>query len=153
MSTIASRLQDLGITLPPLAVPAAAYVPFVRTGNLVFISGHIARKDGKPWVGQLGAAIGTEEGKAAARAIAIDLLGTLQAAVGDLSKVKRIVKVMSLVNSVPTFTEQHLVTNGCSELLVQVFGAEVGAHARSAFGVAQIPLGACVEIELIAEVQ
>ena len=153
MSTIASRLQDLGITLPPLAVPAAAYVPFVRTGNLVFISGHIARKDGKPWVGQLGAAIGTEEGKAAARAIAIDLLGTLQAAVGDLSKVKRIVKVMSLVNSAPTFTEQHLVTNGCSELLVQVFGAEVGAHARSAFGVAQIPLGACVEIELIAEVQ
>jgi enamine deaminase RidA (YjgF/YER057c/UK114 family) len=153
MSTIASRLQDLGITLPPLAVPAAAYVPFVRTGNLVFISGHIARKDGKPWVGQLGAAIGTEEGKAAARAIAIDLLGTLQAAVGDLTKVKRIVKVMSLVNSVPTFTEQHLVTNGCSELLVQVFGAEVGAHARSAFGVAQIPLGACVEIELIAEVQ
>ncbi|MEN9628229.1 MAG: hypothetical protein RJA10_1456, partial [Pseudomonadota bacterium] len=148
MSTIASRLQDLGITLPPLAVPAAAYVPFVRTGNLVFISGHIARKDGKPWVGQLGAAIGTEEGKAAARAIAIDLLGTLQAAVGDLTKVKRIVKVMSLVNSVPTFTEQHLVTNGCSELLVQVFGAEVGAHARSAFGVAQIPLGACVEIEL-----
>jgi enamine deaminase RidA (YjgF/YER057c/UK114 family) len=153
MSTIASRLQDLGITLPPLAVPAAAYVPFVRTDNLVFISGHIARKDGKPWVGQLGAAIGTEEGKAAARAIAIDLLGTLQAAVGDLSKVKRIVKVMSLVNSVPTFTEQHLVTNGCSELLVQVFGTEVGAHARSAFGVAQIPLGACVEIELIAEVQ
>ena len=153
MSTIASRLQDLGITLPPLAVPAAAYVPFVRTGNLVFISGHIARKDGKPWVGQLGAAIGTEEGKAAARAIAIDLLGTLQAAVGDLAKVKRIVKVMSLVNSAPTFTEQHLVTNGCSELLVQVFGAEVGAHARSAFGVAQIPLGACVEIELIAEVQ
>ena len=153
MSTIASRLQDLGITLPPLAVPAAAYVPFVRTGSLVFISGHIARKDGKPWVGQLGVNVGTEEGKAAARAIAIDLLGTLQAAVGDLSKVKRIVKVMSLVNSAPTFTEQHLVTNGCSELLVQVFGAEVGAHARSAFGVAQIPLGACVEIELIAEVQ
>jgi enamine deaminase RidA (YjgF/YER057c/UK114 family) len=153
MSTVQSRLQELGITLPPLAVPAAAYVPFVRTGNLVFISGHIARKDGKPWVGQLGVNIGTEEGKAAARAIAIDLLGTLQAAVGDLGTVKRIVKVMSLVNSAPTFTEQHLVTNGCSELLVQVFGAEVGAHARSAFGVAQIPLGACVEIELIAEVQ
>ena len=152
MSTIASRLQDLGITLPPLAVPAAAYVPFVRTGNLVFISGHIARKDGKPWVGQLGAAIGTEEGKAAARAIAIDLLGTLQAAVGDLSKVKRIVKVMSLVNSTSSYTEQHLVTNGCSELLGAVFGPEVGAHARSAFGVAQLPMGACVEIELIAEV-
>ena len=145
------RLQSLGITLPPVGVPAAAYVPFVRTGNLVFISGHIARKDGKPWVGQLGVTIGTEEGKAAARAIAIDLLGTLQAATGDLAKVKRIVKVMSLVNSAPTFTEQHLVTNGASELLVQIFGAEVGAHARSAFGVAQIPLGACVEIELIAQ--
>jgi enamine deaminase RidA (YjgF/YER057c/UK114 family) len=154
MSSIATRLQELGIVLPPLSVPAAAYVPFVRTGNLVFISGHIARREGKPWVGQLGLTMGTEEGKSAARAIAIDLMGTLQAAVGgDLSKVRRIVKVMSLVNSAPTFTEQHLVTNGCSELLGQVFGPEVGAHARSAFGVAQIPMGACVEIELIAEVQ
>ncbi len=151
--SIQARLQELAITLPPLAVPAAAYVPFVRTGNLVFISGHIARRDGKPWVGQLGVTMGTVEGKAAARAIAIDLLGTLQAAVGDLSQVKRIVKVMSLVNSASSFTEQHLVTNGCSELLVQVFGPDVGAHARSAFGVAQIPLGACVEIELVAEVQ
>jgi enamine deaminase RidA (YjgF/YER057c/UK114 family) len=151
MTSPADRLQALGITLPPLAVPAAAYVPFVRTGSLVFVSGHIARRDGKPWVGQLGLTMGTEEGQAAARAIAIDLLGTLQAAVGDLGKVRRIVKVMSLVNSTPTFTEQHLVTNGCSQLLVEVFGPEVGAHARSAFGVAQIPLGACVEIELIAE--
>ena len=151
--SIAQRLQELGISLPPVAVPAAAYVPFVRTGNLVFVSGHIAKRDGKPWVGQLGGAIATDEGKAAARAVAIDLLGTLQAAAGDLSHVKRIVKVMSLVNSAPTFTEQHLVTNGCSELLVQVFGPEVGAHARSAFGVAQIPLGACVEIELVAEVR
>jgi enamine deaminase RidA (YjgF/YER057c/UK114 family) len=146
------RLQSLGITLPAVAVPAAAYVPFVRTGNLVFISGHIAKKDGKPWVGQLGLTMTTDEGKAAARAIAIDLMGTLQAATGDLAKVKRIVKVMSLVNSTPTYTEHHLVTNGCSELLGAVFGAEVGAHARSAFGVAQLPLGACVEIELIAEV-
>ena len=146
------RLQTLGITLPPVAVPAAAYVPFVRSGNLVFISGHIAKKDGKPWVGQLGLTTNTEEGKAAARAIAIDLMGTLQAAVGDLGRVKRIVKVLSLVNSTPTFTEHHLVTNGCSELLCAVFGPEVGAHARSAFGVAQLPMGACVEIELIAEV-
>ena len=149
---IQDRLQALGITLPPVAVPAAAYVPFVRTGNLVFISGHIAKKDGKAWVGQLGLTMATAEGQAAARAIAIDLLGTLQAAVGSLDKVTRIVKVMSLVNSTPTFTEQHLVTNGCSELLGEVFGPTVGAHARSAFGVAQIPLGACVEIELIAEV-
>ena len=150
--TVAQRLADLGITLPAVAVPAAAYVPFTRTGNLVFLSGHIARKDGKPWVGQLGREIGTAEGQAAARSIAIELLGTLQAAVGDLERVRRIVKVMSLVNSVPTFTEQHLGTNGCSELLVQVFGPAIGAHARSAFGVAQIPLGACVEIEMIAEV-
>ena len=151
--SVQARLQALGITLPPVSVPAAAYVPFVRTGQLVFLSGHIARRDGKPWVGQLGLTMTTDEGKAAARAIAIDLLGTLQAAVGNLDEVKRIVKLMSLVNSTPTFTEQHLVTNGCSELLGEVFGATVGAHARSAFGVAQIPLGACVEIELIAEVR
>src|SRR4051812_7182568 len=149
--SVYDKLKELGINLPPVATPAAAYVPFVKTGNLVFISGHIAKKDGKAWVGQLGKTMGTEEGKLAARAIAIDLMGTLHAAVGDLDKVKRIVKVMSLVNSAPDFTEHHLVTNGASELLVQVFG-EKGAHARSAFGVAQIPTGACVEIELIAEV-
>jgi len=153
MSTVAERLKDLGITLPPVATPAAAYVPFVRTGNLVFISGHIAKKDGKSWVGQLGLTMGTEQGQAAARAIAIDLMGTLAAACGgDLGRVRRIVKLLGLVNSTPTFTEHHLVINGCSQLLGEVFGAEVGAHARSAFGVAQIPTGACVEIELIAEV-
>ncbi len=151
--SVYDQLAQLGITLPPVAVPAAAYVPFVRTGNLVFLSGHIAKKDGKPWVGQLGADVDTATGAQAARAVAIDLLGTLHAAVGDLNKVSRIVKVMSLVNSTSGFTEQHLVTNGCSELIGQVFGPTVGAHARSAFGVAQIPLGACVEIELIAEVR
>jgi enamine deaminase RidA (YjgF/YER057c/UK114 family) len=151
--SIYDRLKSLGIELPPVAVPAAAYVPFVQTGKLVFLSGHIAKKDGKPWVGQLGLTMNTEEGQAAARAVAIDLLGTLHAAVGDLNKVKRIVKVMSLVNSTPTFVEQHLVTNGCSQLLGEVFGPQAGAHARSAFGVAQIPLGSCVEIELIAEVE
>ena len=149
--SIDDKLKSLGITLPPVAIPAAAYVPFVQTGKLVFLSGHIAKKDGKPWVGQLGAGLGTEEGKQAARAIAIDLLGTLQAAIGDLNKVKRIVKVMSLVNSTATFTEQHLVTNGASEFFAEVFGPEKGAHARSAFGVAQIPTGSCVEIELVAE--
>ena len=149
---IAQRLQDLGIELPPVSAPAAAYVPFVRSGDLVFLSGHIARKDGKPWVGQLGAGMATAEGALAARAVAIDLMGTLQAATGgDLERVRRIVKVMSLVNSAPGYTEHHLVTNGCSELLGEVFG-DKGKHARSAFGVAQLPLGACVEIELIAEV-
>ena len=149
--SIYDRLTELSITLPPVAIPAAAYVPFVRTGNLVFLSGHIAKRDGKPWVGQLGRDIDTAIARRAARAVAIDLLGTLHAAIGDLNKVERIVKVMSLVNSTPEFTEQHLVTNGCSELLGEVFG-ERGAHARSAFGVAQIPMGACVEIELIAQV-
>lgn len=149
--SIEQRLQTLGITLPPVAVPAAAYVPFVRTGNQIFLSGHIAKKNGQVWVGKLGQTMTTEEGKQAARAVAIDLMGTLAVAAGGLDKVVRIVKVMSLVNSTPEFTEHHLVTNGCSELLGEVFG-EKGVHARSAFGVAQIPLGACVEIELIAEV-
>lgn len=149
--SVYDKLTQLGISLPAVSVPAAAYVPFVQTGNLIFLSGHIAKQDGKPWVGQLGVNIGTDEGKKAARAIAIDLLGTLHAAIGDLNKITRIVKVMSLVNSAPTFTEQHLVTNGASELFAEVFGAK-GAHARSAFGVAQIPMGACVEIELIAEI-
>jgi enamine deaminase RidA (YjgF/YER057c/UK114 family) len=149
--SIYQKLEALQITLPPVATPAAAYVPFVQTGNLVFLSGHISKKNGQVWAGQLGKNINTEEGKAAARAVAIDLMGTLHAAVGDLNKVKRIVKVMSLVNSTADFTEQHLVTNGCSELLGQVFG-DVGVHARSAFGVAQLPMGACVEIELIAEI-
>ena len=151
--SVADKLKQLGITLPPLATPAAAYVPYARSGKLIFLSGHIARTpDGKPWVGKLGATLGTAEGQQAARAVAIDLMGTLSAALdGDLQRVRRIVKVMSLVNSTLEYTEQHLVTNGCSELLDEVFG-DAGKHARSAFGVAQIPLGACVEIELIAEV-
>ena len=148
--SVYNKLSELGIELPPVAVPAAAYVPFVQTGKLVFLSGHIAKKDGKPWVGQLGRNMQTHEAKDAARAVAVDLLGTLHAAVGDLNKIHRIVKVMSLVNSTADFVEHHLVTNGCSELIGQVYG-EKGAHARSAFGVAQLPMGACVEIELIAE--
>jgi enamine deaminase RidA (YjgF/YER057c/UK114 family) len=148
--SIYERLAARNITLPQLDAPVAAFVPFVRAGNLLFISGHIARKDGKPWTGKLGAELTTAEGKQAAQAIAVDLLATLQAAVGDLSKIRRIVKLLVLVNSATTFTEQHLVANGASELFLDVFG-ERGAHARSAFGVAQIPLGSCVEIELIAE--
>jgi enamine deaminase RidA (YjgF/YER057c/UK114 family) len=150
--SVYDRLKELAIELPPVATPAAAYVPFVQTGKLVFLSGHIAKKDGKVWAGQLGKNMSTEDGKAAARAVAVDLLGTLHAAVGNLDKVVRIVKLMSLVNSTGDFTEQHLVTNGASDLIGQVFGPK-GAHARSAFGVAQVPMGACVEIELIAEIE
>ncbi|MFN5350471.1 MAG: RidA family protein [Polaromonas sp.] len=153
---IYKTLAELNITLPPISVPAAAYVPYVQTGHLIFLSGNIAKKDGQVWVGQLGKNISLEEGKAAARVVAIGLLGTLHAALAatgkDLNHVSRIVKVMSLVNSTADFTDQHLVTNGASELLGQVFGPVVGAHARSAFGVAQLPMGACVEIEMIAEV-
>jgi len=145
------KLSALNIELPTVAAPVAAYVMHAQTGNTVFLSGHIAKKDGKPWVGQLGKNITTEEGKLAARSVAIDLIATLQSACGgDLNRVKRIVKLMSLVNSTSEFTEQHLVTNGASELLAEVFG-EQGKHARSAFGVAQIPMGSCVEIELIVE--
>jgi enamine deaminase RidA (YjgF/YER057c/UK114 family) len=145
------KLEALHIALPQLTPPVAAFVPFLRADNFVFLSGHIAKIDGRPWVGQLGANLTTEQGNQAARAVAIALLGTLHAAVGDLNQIKRIVKLMVLVNSAPTFTEQHLVANGASELFIQVFG-EVGKHARSAFGVAQVPFGSCVEIDLIAEV-
>jgi len=148
--TVYDKLRELKITLPEATAPAAAYIPFVRTGNILYLAGHIAKKDGKPWTGQLGREITTEIGKEAARGVAIDLMGTLQAAVGDLNNVRRIVKLMVLVNSAATFTEQHLVANGASELFAQVFG-EAGKHARSSFGVAQIPLGSCVEIDLIAE--
>jgi enamine deaminase RidA (YjgF/YER057c/UK114 family) len=150
--SVYDKLSALGISLPPVTPPAAAFLPFVRTGNLLFISGHIAKKDSQPWAGKLGADLTTAQGKEAAKEVAIQLMGTLHAATGDLNQIARIVKLLVLVNSVPTFTEQHLVANGASELLGEIFGAS-GKHARSAFGVAQIPLGACVEIELIAELR
>ena len=148
--SVYERLHTLAISLPEATIPAAAYVPFVRSGRQVFVSGHIAKKDCKPCRCQLGVDMTTEQGAAAARSIAIDLVGTLQAATGDLEKVAHIVKLMVLVNSAPTYTEQHLVANGASQLLQEIFG-ERGAHARSAFGATQLPRGACVEIELIAE--
>jgi enamine deaminase RidA (YjgF/YER057c/UK114 family) len=138
--SVYDKLKALQITLPEPITPAA-----------VFVSGHIAKREGKPWVGQLGAELGTQEGKQAARNAAIDVLATMHHALGDLNKVRRIVKVLSLVNSSSRFTEHHLVANGASELLQEVF-AEKGKHARSAIGVAQLPLGACFEIELVAEV-
>ena len=149
--SIADRLVRLGISLPQPTAPVATFVPWVRSGNLVFISGHIARRDGAVVTGRLGEPLATVDGAAAARGVAVDLLGTLHAAAGGLDRVTRIVKLMVLVNSGPAFTEQHLVANGASELILEVFG-DRGAHARSAIGVAQLPLGSCVEIELIAEV-
>ena len=150
--SVYEKLAQLGITLPEVTPPVAAFVPFVRSGNQIFVSGHIAKENGKPWVGQLGLNITTELGIRAARGIAIDLLATLNLAVGDLNKISRIIKLMVLVNSAPTFIEQHLVANGASELLAQVFGKD-GMHARSAFGAAQAPFGSCMEIDLIAEVR
>lgn len=145
------KLAELGIELSSAPAPAAAYVQYVQTGNLLFLSGHLAKRDGKVWQGQFGRGLSIDEGRDAARGIAIDLMSTLQTACGgDLARVKRIVKLMCLVNSSADFTDHHLVANGASELFGAVFG-ERGLHARSAFGVAQIPLGACVEIELIVE--
>ena len=149
--SVYDKLAALKIKLPEATAPVAAFLPFVRVGSLVFVSGHIAKKNGKPWVGQLGADLTIEEGKEAARGVAIELIATLNAAVGDLNLIKQIVKIHVLVNSTPAFTDQHLVANGASELLVEVFG-DGGAHARAAFGVAQVPFGSCVEIDLIAEV-
>jgi len=156
MTTVYERLKALQITLPEDPPPVvdgyvAAFVPFVRTGNLVYLSGRLAKKDGKLWSGKVGEQITTLDGKQAARGIAIELLATLQAALGDLDKIKRIVKLMVLVNSTPNFTESHVVANGASDLFLEIFG-ERGAHARTSFGGAEIPFGACVEIDLIAEV-
>lgn len=145
------KLKELQISLPEPITPAAAFVMTARTGNLLFVSGHIAKRDGKVWAGQLGTEMATHEGKQAARAAAIDVLSTIHHALGDLNKVQRIVKVLSLVNSTARFTEHHLVANGASELFQDVF-EDKGKHARSAIGVAQLPLGACFELELVVEV-
>jgi enamine deaminase RidA (YjgF/YER057c/UK114 family) len=149
--SVYEKLNALKIRLPEVTPPVAAFLPFVRVGSLVFLSGHIAKKNGTPWVGQLGVNVTTEQGKEAARGVAIDLIGTLNGAIGDLNRIRRIVKLLVLVNSSPAFTEQHLVANGASELFAEVFG-EGGAHARAAFGVSQVPFGSCMEIDLIAEV-
>ncbi len=148
--TVEQKLMDLGIHLPAVAMPAASYVMAQSVGDMLFLSGHLAKQNGQVWRGKLGEQLTTLQGAQAARNIAVDLIATLKHYAPDLNKV-RLIKVLSLVNSAPDFTEHHLVTNGCSELLLEVFG-EHGKHARSAFGVAQIPFGACVEIELIAQI-
>ena len=155
MASVYERLKNLQITLPDVPPPVvdgyvAGFVPFVRTGNLIHLSGRLAKKNGKLWRGKLGQEITTAEGKHAARSVAIELLATLQAAIGDLNKVRRIVKLLVFVNCGPHFAEAHTVANGASELFIEVF-EERGAHARSAVGASQIPFGCCLEIEILVE--
>ncbi|MGN9843708.1 RidA family protein [Nonomuraea sp. H19] len=147
------RIAELGLKLPEVPKPVAAYVPAVRTGNLVYTSGQVPFVEGKlAGTGKLGAGVTTEEGAALARICALNALAALKTEVGDLAKVVRIVKVVVFVASDPAFTEQPQVGNGASELLVDVLG-EAGRHARSAVGVASLPLDVPVEVELIAEVE
>lgn len=152
MSTPEERLAELGIDLPPAPAPAAAYIPSVRSGNLLFVSGQVASSGGSlVATGVLGADVDLASGQACARQCAINVLTQVKAAVGDLEQVRRIVKVTVFVASVPSFTDQHLVANGASELLGDVFG-EAGQHARSAVGVPSLPTGTPVEVEAFVEV-
>ncbi len=148
-----ARLKELGIVLPKPPQPVANYVNGVRTGNLIFLAGKgPKRADGSEIIGKLGAGVSIEEGYAAARLTAINQLAVLKEMLGDLKKVKRIVKVLGMVNSDPAFVEQPKVINGFSDLMVAVFG-ERGRHARAAVGMASLPRGQAVEIELIVEVE
>ncbi|KAK7198355.1 endoribonuclease L-PSP (pb5) [Novymonas esmeraldas] len=152
--TVEAKLQKLGITLPTPAAPAAAYLPYTIVGNIVYISGQLPKDaDGKLMVGQLGAPLTVEEGKAAAASCAVHLISQMKAAAGgDLDKVKKVAMVRCYVNSASDFHDHPFVANGCSELLAEVFGPEVGRHARCAFGVAQLPFNAAVEIEAQIEI-
>jgi len=150
---IEKRLEELGITLPPPAKPVANYVTTVQTGNLVFTSGHgPGSGEGKIYKSQLGTDATVEEGYQSARVVAIILISTLKNALGDLDRIKRVVKVVGFVNSAPTFTAQPAVVNGASDLFVEVFG-DKGKHARSAVGMSQLPGGIPVEIELVVEIE
>jgi len=150
---IENRLKDMGIELPPAVTPVANYVPAVRSGNLVFLSGHGPfDESGSLITGKVGADLTVDQGYQAARRIAIGLLGSLKNVIGDLDKVKQIVKLLGLVNCTPDFGDQPKVINGASDLLVEVFG-EKGKHARSAIGTNALPVNIAVEIEMIVEVE
>ena len=152
MPTPEERLEQLGVSLPSPAVPVAAYVPCVRTGNLVFVSGQVPLVDGKPsHLGRLGEGVGLQDGRAAARTCAINVIAALKVELGELSRVRRVVKLTGSVASTPDFTDQPKVANGASELFGEVFG-DAGRHARAAVGVAALPLGVPVEVEAIVEV-
>lgn len=149
--SIDARLTELGIVIPESTPPVANYVTARQSGNLLFLSGHLGKRDGAVVTGRLGEDVDTDSGYDLARSAAIDLLGTARAALGTLDTVA-VVKLTGFVQSGPAFTGQPAVVNGASDLLVAVFGQERGRHARSAIGVAQLPLGAAVEIEAIFEV-
>ena len=152
-STPEEKIAALGLALPPVAAPAANYVPAVRVNSLIFLAGQLPRDGaGRVITGRLGADLDEAAGASAARQATLALLATLKAEIGDLSKVKRIVRVGGFVNATPEFTRQPQVLNGCSDLLVAVFG-DRGKHARAAIGVSSLPLGAAVEIELIVETE
>ena len=153
MSVIENRLAELGVTLPTTPAPIGTYVPSVRTGNLLYLSGlgPTAGADGKVPVGKVGSELTVEEGYEAARLVGINILARLKSELGDLDKVGRVVKLLSMVNCAPVFTQPPAVANGCSDLLVEVFG-EKGRHARSAVGMAALPNNIAVEIEMIVEI-
>lgn len=148
-----ARLKELGIEIKEPAAPVANYVGYVKTGNLVFVSGQVTLKDGKPqYLGKLGAGISLEDGQAAARLCAINIVAQLKSACGgDLDRVRRIVKLGGFVNSTPEFTDQPKVVNGASDLMVQVFGDQ-GRHARAAVSAGSLPLGVAVEVDCVAEI-
>ena len=153
MTTPAQRLAELGLTLPPVVAPVAAYVPAVRTGAFVYTSGQLPMVDGKlPAVGKVGAEVSGTDAADLARTCALNALAAAASAAGGLDAIARIVKVTGFVASAPGFSGQPQVVNGASELLLEVFG-EDGRHARSAVGVAELPLNAPVEVELIAEIR
>ncbi|KEO52646.1 RidA family protein [Thioclava pacifica] len=152
MAKIEARLAELGITLPEAPMPAANYVPFVRTGNQLFVSGQISNGPEGLILGKLGESMDVAEGAMAARFCGLALIAQAKAALGDLDKIKRVVKLVGFVNSTVDFTDQPKVVNGCSDLMVEVFG-EAGRHARSAVSAASLPLGVSVEIEAIFEVE
>lgn len=147
------KLEARGLALPELPAPVANYVRAVRSGNMVYISGHGPDRPGGPrWRGKLGRDLSVEEGYEAAQAVALNLLASLKAETGELSRVRRVVKLLGMVNSAPDFGDHPRVINGASDLLVELFG-ERGRHARSAVGMASLPNGIPVEIEMIVEVE
>lgn len=152
MAKIEARLAELGISLPDAPMPAANYVPFVRSGNQLFVSGQISNGPEGLILGKLGDSMDVAEGAMAARFCGLALIAQAKAALGDLDKVKRVVKLVGFVNSTADFTDQPKVVNGCSDLMVEVFG-DAGRHARSAVGVYRLPLGFAVEVDAIVEIR